>query len=143
MKHQLFLFNLEHFTQSPITNYDPAWDTTDTPPKNTHTVLEQTPIAQEADSNVLEQAISDTAKSAPEQSHWVEKYTVVRYGSQHYYYRYLWMSGRKLHHVHIPGGNVRSSMAIQRKQMVEIAIAAGKPPREIEKMIHSWRNHRS
>ncbi|MBH8576194.1 DUF4102 domain-containing protein, partial [Nostocaceae cyanobacterium CENA369] len=95
------------------------------------------------DSTVLEQAITDTNKSAPEQSHWIEKYRVVRYHQEHYYYRYLWMSARKLHHVHIPGGNVRSQIAQGRKQMVENAIADGKSPVEIEKLIRSWRSQES
>ncbi|AFY48895.1 hypothetical protein Nos7524_3092 [Nostoc sp. PCC 7524] len=145
---QQSLFDLNQFTHSPVPNpqspiYDPAWDETDTQQKTTHTVLEQTKGTPKPDSNVLEQDKQNTIKSAPEQSHWVEKYTVVRYGSEHYYYRYLWMEGRKLHHVHIPGGNVRSAIATARKQEIEIAIADGKSPREIEKMIHSWRNHQS
>ncbi|MBH8576193.1 hypothetical protein I8752_25010, partial [Nostocaceae cyanobacterium CENA369] len=39
---QTTLFDLEAFTQSPVTNYDPAWDAIDTPQKNIDTVLEQT-----------------------------------------------------------------------------------------------------
>ncbi len=53
------------------------------------------------------------------------------------------MSARKLHHVHIPGGNVRSQIAQGRKQMVENAIADGKSPVEIEKLIRSWRSQES
>lgn len=141
---QQSLFDLQQFTtpHSLPPNYDSYWDEIDTQQKNTHTVLEQTKGALKPDSNVLEQATTDTIKSAPEHNHWVEKYTVIRYGKEHHYYRYLWMSGRKLHHVHIPGGNVKSAIAIARKQEIEIAIAAGKSPREIEQLIHSWRNVR-
>ncbi|WP_427159415.1 DUF4102 domain-containing protein [Aliinostoc sp. HNIBRCY26] len=145
-KQQLSLFDLNQFTQSPNPHspiYDPAWDETDTQQENIDTVLEQTKGTSKPDDNVLEQDKQNTIKSAPEQSHWVEKYTVIRYGKEHYYYRYLWMSGRKLHHVHIPGGNVKSAIAIGRKSAVEAAIADGQTPTEIKKLIHSWRNHQS
>lgn len=136
MRRQLTLFDLEAFTQSPVPNpqYDPSWDE--------HTVKEQvTPDTEDTsnhDSSVLEQAKSDTAKPAPEQSHWIEKYPVTRYGKEHYYYRYLWMSGRKIHHVHIPGGNVESAIAKSRKSQVEAAIADGATPVEIKQLIRSW-----
>ncbi|BCL34243.1 hypothetical protein [Nostoc sp. MS1] len=137
MKEQLTLFDLQQYT-TPVINsaYDNAWYK---PDSVTNTVLEQTNDGCKPDCNVLEQATTNTNKSAPEQSHWVEKYTVVRYGSEHYYYRYLWMEGRKLHHVHIPGGNVRSAIAIGRKEKVESAIADGETPQTIEKLIRSWR----
>jgi hypothetical protein len=140
MKHyQTPLFDVEAFT-----HYNPAWDETDIAPQHNTTVLEQvTPNTQQPsnrDYHVLEQASTDTNQSAPEQCHWVEKYKVTRYGKEHYYYRYIWMSGRKLHHVHIPGGNVRSQLAIERKAAVENAIAAGKLPFEIEKLIRDRRN---
>lgn len=101
MRQQLTLFNLEQFTTQPVINsaYDDSWDK---PDSVTNTVLEQTNDGCNPSSNVLEQATTNTNKSAPEHSHWVETYTVVRYGNEHYYYRYLWMEGRKLHHVHIP-----------------------------------------
>ncbi len=120
MKQQLSLFDLEQFTAPPVIKsaYDDIWDETETVKL---TVLEQvTPNTQQAsklDSTVLEQ----DNKFAPEQCHWVEKYKVIRYHKEHYYYRYIWMSNRKLHHVHIPGGNVRSQLAIERKAAVENA----------------------
>ncbi|MBU7587254.1 MAG: hypothetical protein KAF91_31145 [Nostoc sp. TH1S01] len=138
MKEQLTLFDLEQFTSQPVIKSvdDDSWDK---PNSETDTVLEQTRDGAKHDSTVLEQARIDTNKSAPEQCHWVEKYTVIRYGKQHYYYRYVWMSGRKLHHVHIPGGNVKSAIAIRRKQAIEEAIADGQSPANIEKLIRQQR----
>ncbi|QLE55658.1 hypothetical protein [Nostoc sp. TCL26-01] len=138
MREQLSLFDLQQFTAPPVIKSvtDDSWDK---PDSVTNTVLEQTKQSSKADSNVLEQATTNTNKSAPEQSHWVEKYTVIRYGKEHYYYRYLWMSGRKLHHRHIPGGSVKSQIAIGRKQQIERAIADGETPLAIEKLIRSWR----
>lgn len=138
MREQLSLFDLQQFTAPPVIKSvtDDSWDETQTV---TPTVLEQTKDDCKPDSNVLEQATTNTNKSAPEQSHWVEKYTVIRYGKEHYYYRYLWMSGRKIHHIHIPGGNVKSQIAIGRKQEIERAISDGETPQAIEKLIRSWR----
>ncbi|MEH2143286.1 hypothetical protein [Nostoc sp.] len=53
-----------------------------------------------------------------------------------HYYRYCWKTGRKIKHRHITRGNVRSQLAQHRKQEVEIAIASGLKPVEIEKLIH-------
>lgn len=142
MKEQLTLFDLQQYTSPPTINsaYDDTWDAADSA---INTVLEQTHDGSKHDSTVLEQVRSNTNKSAPEQSHWVEKYTVTRYGTEHYYYRYLWMEGRKLHHIHIPGGNAKSAIALGRKSEVEAAILDGQRVTEIKKLIRSWRNARS
>jgi len=143
MRRQLALFDLEAFTSSPTINtaYDPSWDETQT---TTHTVLEQvtpdTPNRSNLDSSVLEQAKTDTRQSAPEHNHWIEKYPVTRYGKEHYYYRYLWMSGRKIHHIHIRGGNVESAIAKSRKLEVESAISDGLSPTEIVQLIRQWKS---
>ncbi|BAY22360.1 hypothetical protein NIES2100_21230 [Calothrix sp. NIES-2100] len=162
---QLDLFDLSAIAPPPPPAiYDPAWDdkvdtqiasngfdnsrTSPECPSSqenfSDTVLEQvTPDTEQSsnlDFSVLEQAKSVTRQSAPEQCHWVEKYTVTRHGKEHYYYRYLWMSGRKLHHVHIPGGNSQSAIAKNRKSEVESAIADGQTPGEIQILIKSWSN---
>ncbi|BAY34186.1 hypothetical protein NIES2107_60910 [Nostoc carneum NIES-2107] len=154
----------------PSPQYDPAWDAEPPEPDDYPTiaeyetawnqwerrypelvsqvqgmtVLEQvtsdTPERSNPHFSVLEQATTNTTKSAPEQSHWIEKYPVTRYGKEHYYYRYLWMSGRKIHHVHIPGGNIESAIAKSRKSQVESAIADDQTPTEIKQLIKSWSN---
>lgn len=80
---------------------------------------------------------------APEHTHWVEKYWVKRGNSKHNYYRYCWMEGRKIHHCHISGGSITSPLAVQRRAVVETAIADGKLPCEIEKLIRGWKHEPS
>ncbi len=77
---------------------------------------------------------------APEHTHWVEKYWVKRGNSKHNYYRYCWMQERKIHHCHICGGSTASPLAVQRRAVVESAIADGKLPSEIKKLIRGWKN---
>lgn len=74
-------------------------------------------------------------QSAPEQKHWVEIYTGSK-RKAYYYYRYVWMEGRKLHHVHISGA-ASSLKAKSTKQLVEDAIAIGNSPTEIIALIKS------
>nr|WP_322714199.1 hypothetical protein [Nostoc sp. ChiSLP03a]MDZ8215424.1 hypothetical protein [Nostoc sp. ChiSLP03a] len=82
--------------------------------------------------------VPEHIKAIPEHLHWVEKYWPSNRKDNHYY-RYCWKTGRKIKHRHITGGNVRSQLAQSRKQEVEIAIADGLTPVEIEKLIRSWR----
>ncbi|MDZ7969066.1 MAG: hypothetical protein RM368_29630 [Nostoc sp. DedSLP03] len=56
-----------------------------------------------------------------------------------FFCRYCWKAQGKIKHRHIAGGNVRSQLAQHRKGEVEIAIADGQSPVEIEKLIRSWR----
>ncbi|MDZ8089028.1 MAG: hypothetical protein RMY16_26280 [Nostoc sp. DedQUE12b] len=83
--------------------------------------------------------VPEHIKAIPEHLHWVEKYCPSNRKDNHYY-RYCWKTGRKIKHRHIAGGNVRSQLAQSRKQEVEIAIADGLAPVEIEKLIRSWRS---
>ena len=102
-------------------------------PRGKYSVLEQvadnTINTPKPDNTVLEQV----KKSAPEHTQWLEEYKVIRYGKEHIYYRYCYMVQRKIHHVHIGGGNVRSPIAQARKAAVESAIAFGESPSEINK----------
>ncbi|WP_448274725.1 hypothetical protein [Nostoc sp. DSM 114160] len=76
--------------------------------------------------------------AVPEHLHWVEKYCPSNRKDNHYY-RYCWKTGSKIKHRHITGGSVRSQLAQHRKLEVEIAIADGLTPVEIESLIKSWR----
>nr|WP_322714631.1 hypothetical protein [Nostoc sp. ChiSLP03a]MDZ8215881.1 hypothetical protein [Nostoc sp. ChiSLP03a] len=82
--------------------------------------------------------VPEHIKTVPEHLHWVEKYCPSKRKDNHYY-RYCWKTGRKIKHRHIAGGNVRSQLAQHRKGEVEIAIADGLAPVEIESLIKSWR----
>ncbi|MFM2064712.1 MAG: hypothetical protein RLZZ507_4383 [Cyanobacteriota bacterium] len=72
----------------------------------------------------------------PEQrkTQWVEEYYVTRNGTRHWYYRYCYYD-KRIHHVHIPGGNHENAIALERKLMIEKAIALGISPHKIENFI--------
>lgn len=86
--------------------------------------------------------VSRTDDSLPEQllsggrKHWVETYSPSK-RKGYTYYRYVWIDGGKLKHLHLPGGNVKSSAAIALKEKVEDAIASGMSSKEIEQLIKS------
>ncbi|MEH2263824.1 Arm DNA-binding domain-containing protein [Nostoc sp.] len=83
-----------------------------------------------------------TQKVAPQHdAHWVEKYWVKRSGNKYWYYRYCWMLGRKKNRRYI--GSVDSITAKQKREIVETAIADGKLPIEIEKLIKGWKHEPS
>ena len=129
---QLTLFDLTTIAPAQTSSprlADPYWDELDTT------------IAPSQGNCVGEQVTSDTKKSAHQhdkQTHWVEKYWVERAGNKYWYYRYTWMSGRKLHRLYL--GSAKSAIAIKKKQAVEAAINDGQTPSEIVQMIRS-RSH--
>lgn len=134
MTEQLTLFNLAS-VQTVKPTIDPYWD---------EIVLEDVTsltIAQPVELLVGEQVTTDTKKSAPQHdisSHWVEKYWVERSGNKYWYYRYMWMDGRKLHRVYI--GSVDSPRAREKKSAVQSAIADGQTPQEIKQMLQGIKN---
>lgn len=111
------------------------------------TVLEQLPSDNPVElaqvlpdsKSVLEQELD---QSAPEQKpHWIESYSPANRKGYNYY-RYVWMQGRKLHHIHIPG-NVNGPIARRNYLEVELAIAMRKCPSVIEQLIKSWRHRKA
>lgn len=75
---------------------------------------------------------------------WVELYPVK---STNYYYRYSYIDKfAKIPQVvkhHIPGGNTKTPLAINRKNEIENAINCGAQPTEIEAMIKAWKKHKN
>ena len=134
------LFNLEAFTlteATPVYAYDPFWDELDTR-QNRHSVGGQNSELESPCKSVGEQVTSDTQKTAPQHdTHWIEEYWVERCSNKYWYYRYCWMQGRKIHRCYL--GSVRCRKAQGRKEEVEIAIADGLTPVEIEKLIRQQR----
>lgn len=113
-------------------------------PQEITLVGEQTSFSDSPYKSVGEQVTNDALKVAPqhdtksyrhgtEVTHWVEKYWVERVGNKYWYYRYMWMEGRKIHRVYI--GAVRSSKANFKKEAVEEAILDGQFPDEIIRML--------
>jgi hypothetical protein len=131
---QLPLFSVETVSISPLLpaklpTKDPYWDKVTNPDQS---VLEEVQGAfPEQVNNVLE----EVQGAFPEhRNQWVEKYFVTRAGTKHYYYRYCYYD-KKIHHIHINGGNISSKIAQRRKQIVEEAISSGKSPAEIKKLV--------
>jgi len=58
------------------------------------------------------------------------------------YFRYSWRESKKVHHVHIPGGNIDSPTARSHRDEVESAIASGKSPGEVLDLISSWSRYK-
>ncbi|MEH1807556.1 DUF4102 domain-containing protein [Nostoc sp.] len=133
------LFNLEAFTKqdAPVYAYDPFWD--ELTPPDSHSVGGQISEAQSPCKSVGEQVATDTQKSAPQHdTHWIEKYWVERATNKYWYFRYCWMTGRKINRLYL--GSVDSIIAKRKKADIETAIADGLTPVEIEKLIRQQRN---
>lgn len=84
------------------------------------------------DSRTVPNLQKQTLPEQPKQ--WIEEYYVTRSGTRHWYFRYCFYR-RTIHHIHIPGGNIESAIAIQRKDMIQCAIAQRKSPQEIQNFI--------
>lgn len=113
---------------------------------------EYTVLLNEASAAIVAQALAKessgvvSTEATPEPKtvvsavHWVEVYPVKQ--GAHHYYRYRWLDDpsniRSGGHLHIKGGNIRSDLAIARKQQVEAAIQMGKSPSEIVDMMKPW-----
>lgn len=127
MDNQTELFNTRAYQNTGSgfsTSYDPTWDYTEQ--------------ELEPPNLVLEQVTSDTNKSAPEQhTHWIEEYSPSNRKHLNYY-RYCYMVGRKIKHVHIPGGNVNTPLVIYRKLDIEDLIAIGESPDNIVQAIKKY-----
>ncbi|MEH2307812.1 DUF4102 domain-containing protein [Nostoc sp.] len=92
-----------------------------------------------AESLVGEQVATDTKKTAPQHdTHWVERYWVERSGNKYWYFRYCWMTGRKINRLYL--GSVGSIIAKRKKADVEVWISDGKLPIEIKQLIRAWKN---
>ncbi len=149
---QLALFAIAPTVETRTPVYDPFWD--EPTPLDSHSVGGQILESEFACESVGEQVTNntlnteahssivvatDTKKSAPQHdTHWIEKYWVERSGNKYWYFRYCWMTGRKINRLYL--GSVDSVIAKRKKADVEIAIADGKLPADIEKLIRGWKN---
>ncbi|MGD1914111.1 MAG: DUF4102 domain-containing protein [Rivularia sp. (in: cyanobacteria)] len=90
--------------------------------------------------SVGEQVKEVTEKIAPQHdteiNHWVENYWVERGNNKYWYYRYMWMEGRKLRRKYL--GSVNSARARGKKQMVEEYISGDYTPQEIITLINDF-----
>ncbi len=119
---QKLLFNTDTYS-----DYSPDWEVESCSGASLKTAAPEQKAVLEQQLFVLEQPIT---QPAPEQKHWVESYRPSS-RKTYYYYRYVWMEGRRLKHKHLPGGNNFSPKATAIKELVENAIAQGNSPQEI------------
>ncbi|MBR8832706.1 MAG: hypothetical protein DSM106950_01345 [Stigonema ocellatum SAG 48.90 = DSM 106950] len=94
-------------------------------------------VADSPYSSVGEQVLTDTKKTAPQHdtqtTHWIEKYWVARGNNKYWYYRYMWMEGRKLRRLYI--GSVNSPQARHKVELIKGAIDSDKSPCEVKELI--------
>ncbi|NJO60101.1 MAG: hypothetical protein HC836_18050 [Richelia sp. RM2_1_2] len=123
MHYQQTLFDVEAYHANEfVPIYDPTWDDTSSGSKPPNSVLER--------------VSHDTIQAIPEQYiHWIEEYSPSN-RKQHKYYRYCWKVSGRIHHKHIPGGNIASAIAIYRKEDIQAEILIGTDPIEIVAMIN-------
>ncbi|MEH2197402.1 DUF4102 domain-containing protein [Nostoc sp.] len=155
---QLTFFDLEAFTNSPfpIPVSDPAWGGIETAPQQTHSVggqiresdLQYKSVGEQVTSNTLScnstniVVTFDTYKSAPQHdTHWVEKYWVERSGNKYWYFRYCWMTGRKINRLYL--GSANSVIARRKKADVEVWISDGLTSVEIQEFLKTKRYSKS
>ncbi|MEH2174809.1 DUF4102 domain-containing protein [Nostoc sp.] len=133
---QLALFAIAP-TQARNIVHDPYWD--ELTPQESHSVGAQISESDFPYTSVGAHVATDTLKTAPQHdTHWLEKYWVERSGNKYWYYRYCWMVGRKKNRLYL--GSVNSIIAKRKKADVEVWIADGKLPSDIEKLIRGWKN---
>jgi hypothetical protein len=138
---QLALFAIAPTVETRIIVHDPYWDELDTR-QNGHSVGGQISGWESPCKSVGEQVATDTQKSAPQHdTHWIEKYWVERSSNKYWYFRYCWMTGRKINRLYL--GSVNSIAARRKKADIEVWIADGKLPIEIEKLIKGWKHEPS
>ena len=124
----------------PILRYlEQNINTFDNLPEQNNSVLENL-------SSTLPEQNINTFDNLPEQNNcvlekskqlaqWTEKYSVNRGSKRHWYFRYCYYWLGRIHHIHIPGGNTNSAIALERVKRVRSAIANAASPTEIQNLI--------
>ncbi|KJH71220.1 hypothetical protein [Aliterella atlantica] len=54
------------------------------------------------------------------------------------YFRFSYRDGEQMKHLHIPGGNTRSPLAISRAKKILTFIEEGATPSQVKDLIKSW-----
>jgi hypothetical protein len=124
----------------PILRYlEQNINTFDNLPEQNNSVLENL-------SSTLPEQNINTFDNLPEQNNcvlekskqlaqWTEKYSVNRGSKRHWYFRYCYYWLGRIHHIHIPGGNTNSAIALERVERVRSAIANAASTTEIQNLI--------
>jgi hypothetical protein len=100
-------------------------------------VLEDLPTLPEQNINFdnLPEQNNCVLEKSKQFAQWTEKYSVNRGSKRHWYFRYCYYWFGKIHHIHIPGGNTNSAIALDRVERVRSAIANAASPTEIQNLI--------
>ena len=129
--------NLSLFDTTEFLSFNPVidsyWD--ESLPEQVPTTPERDAVTEQdavTENKPLEQDNSPKERSG---SQWTERYSVRRGNLHHFYYRYCYYVRGKIFHVHIPGGNSCSEIAIHRRELVDTAISSGWTRFQIENMI--------
>ena len=98
-------------------------------------------IEYQQSSENLKQKSSHVQRNLVERANfqWVEEYPVKR--GKYYYFRYCHLNDRdiaQVNKIHIPKGNVRTSIGQARADLVREAINSGSSPEAVVQMIQSW-----
>jgi hypothetical protein len=99
--------------------------------------VEDIPILPEQNINLdnLPEQNNCVLEKSKQLAQWTEKYSVNRGSKRHWYFRYCYYRFGKIHHIHIPGGNANSAIALERVERVKSAIANHQSPIEIQNLI--------
>jgi hypothetical protein len=122
----------EYLSFNPV--IDSYWD--ESLPEQDPITPEQDPITPEQDPTPENKALEqDNSPKERPVSQWTERYSVRRGDLRHFYYRYCYYLRGKIFHIHIPGGNSCSEIAIHRRELIDTAISSGWTHFQIENMI--------
>lgn len=136
---QLILFSIVSSSPTRPIIHDPYWDELEQGEVSLMTNEQPLNYLAPQCESVREQVISTTPstecidKPVCSLTHWIEKFYVPRSGKKHFYFRYMWMNGRKLHRKYI--GSVGSQKAIALKNRIQEQINQGRSPSEILKFL--------
>ena len=142
--------NINTFDNLPEQNNSVLEDLSSTLPEQNINTFDNLPeqnnsVLEDLSSTLPEQNIN-TFDNLPEQNNcvlekskqlaqWTEKYSVNRGSKRHWYFRYCYYWFGKIHHIHIPGGNTNSAIALERVERVRSAITNAASPTEIQNLI--------
>jgi hypothetical protein len=103
-------------------------------------VLEDLPILRYLEQNIntfdnLPEQNNSVLEKSKQLAQWTEKYSVNRGSKRYWYFRYCYYWLGKIHHIHIPGGDTNSAIALERVERVRSAIDNAASPTEIQNLI--------
>lgn len=128
--------NLSLFDTTAYQTFNPVVDSYwDELPEQDTTTPDQDELPEQDPTPENESLKQDNSPKEKPVPRWTERYSVRRGNLLHFYYRYCYYLHGKIFHIHIPGGNSCSEIAIRRRELVDTAITNDWTHFEIETMI--------